>query len=128
MIISADELNRMSERTEATSRDGLVGSRPRPDVVVGTSEQPKSAGVVPFGHNQVNEAVNLVNAMLPQELRQFAERLDEAQANRLLDTLLAALAIPVLTDDERHVRIGKMLKSILSNDVAKKRPESTESV
>ena len=114
MIISADELNRMSERTEATSRDGLVGSRPRPDVVVGTSEQPKSAGVVPLGHNQVNEAVNLVNAMLPQELRQFAERLDEAQANRLLDLLIPDVPIP-LPDEERKKRFVKFIRQLLDD-------------
>jgi hypothetical protein len=82
-----------------------------PDELNTIGEQP--AHLQLFGYSQVNEAVNLVSAMLPQELRQFAERLDAAQANRLLDALIQAMIVEDAPDLERHQRIGRMMRAIM---------------
>jgi hypothetical protein len=58
------------------------------------SNQPEPAGVSVFGHVQVDEAVRLVAAMLRQELRQFAEQLNAAQANHLFDALALVVCAP----------------------------------
>jgi hypothetical protein len=89
------------------------------------SDQP--APLQLFGYSQVDEAVNLVNDMLIQELRQFAERLKPAQMNRLFDVLLILVADDAPVDPERDQRIWKMVKSIMADDVnAQNWPESTE--
>jgi hypothetical protein len=69
-------------------------------------------GVPVFGHAQVDEAVRLVAGFGPQELRQFAEQLNCANAinaNQLIDLLITGGIAP---DVERHARIGRMLRSI----------------
>jgi hypothetical protein len=55
-----------------------------------------------FGYSQVDEAVNLVDAMLIQELRLLAVRLNPTQAFHLLDALIAALPVEAPPDAERH--------------------------
>jgi hypothetical protein len=75
-------------------------------------QQPDNSGVPVFGHTQVDEAVRLVAGFGPQELRQFAEQLNCANAdnaNRLIDLLITGGVAP---DVERHARIGRMLRSI----------------
>jgi hypothetical protein len=80
------------------------------------TNQPDNAGVSVFGNAVVADAVRDVARMLPQELRQFAEQLNCANAdnaNRLIDLLITTpLASP---DPARHERIrAKMLKSIMT--------------
>jgi hypothetical protein len=76
------------------------------------SDQP--APLQLFGYSQVSEAVNLVDDMLPQELRQFAERLNPDQANRLFDFLIPDVPIPPL-DEERKKRFVKFIKQLLDD-------------
>lgn len=79
------------------------------------SSESLAGGVVPFGHTQVADAVRLVAAMVPQELRQFAEQLNCANAdnaNRLIDFLITGGVASL--DAERHERIGRMLRSVMA--------------
>jgi predicted component of type VI protein secretion system len=56
--------------------------------------------------------------MLPQELRQFAERLHPDQASRLFDFLIDAMPNDEILDPERESRIWQMVKSIMADDTA----------
>lgn len=137
-LITEREL--MSERTEATSRDGLVGSRPRPDVVVGTSKQSDPTGVTVFGYSQVDEAFRLWRDMLPQERRVLADRMaahNAEEADKFMMLLSDAVYVTGHYDQlpdapepgsERFTHTERMLRFVFGDEWnVENEPESTES-
>lgn len=79
-----------------------------------------AGGVPVFGHIHQGDAVAMLRALVFQELRVMVETLvkeDAPRADMLISLLIDAFADRVaILDADRHERIGRMVRSIMTED------------